>query len=63
MSDRLVDGRSFRILTAVDQSSRECLLLEADTSDEWNKGRQLVRVFQSTAAFAEGEPPLGWKQR
>jgi putative transposase len=32
MSDRLVDGRSFRILTAVDQYSRECLLLEADTS-------------------------------
>jgi putative transposase len=32
MSDRLVDGRGFRILTAVDQYSRECLLLEADTS-------------------------------
>ena len=32
MSDRLVDGRAFRILTAVDQYSRECLLLEADTS-------------------------------
>ena len=31
-SDRLVDGRAFRILTAVDQYSRECLLLEADTS-------------------------------
>jgi putative transposase len=32
MSDRLVDGRTFRILTAVDQYSRECLLLQADTS-------------------------------
>jgi putative transposase len=32
MSDRLVDGRAFRILTAVDQYGRECLLLEADTS-------------------------------
>jgi putative transposase len=32
MSDRLVDGRAFRILTAVDQYRRECLLLEGETS-------------------------------
>lgn len=32
MSDRLVDGRAFRVLTVVDQFSRECPLLEADFS-------------------------------
>jgi putative transposase len=30
MSDRLADGRSFRILTVVDQFTRECVCLEAD---------------------------------
>lgn len=29
MSDRLADGRAFRVLTVVDQFSRECPLLEA----------------------------------
>ena len=30
VSDKLADGRSFRILTAVDQFTRECVELEAD---------------------------------
>jgi putative transposase len=30
MSDKLADGRSFRILTVVDQFTRECVCLEAD---------------------------------
>jgi hypothetical protein len=30
VSDKLADGRSFRILTAVDQFTRECVGLEAD---------------------------------
>ena len=30
MSDKLADGRSFRILTVVDQFTRECVGLEAD---------------------------------
>ena len=30
MSDKLWDGRSFRILTVVDQYTRECICLEAD---------------------------------
>jgi putative transposase len=29
MSDKLADGRSFRILTVVDQFTRECVCLEA----------------------------------
>lgn len=32
MTDRLVDGRAFRVLTVVDQFSRECPLLVADLS-------------------------------
>ena len=32
VSDKLADGRSFRILTAVDQFMRECVWLEADRS-------------------------------
>ena len=43
MSDRLVDGGAFRILTAVDQYSRECLLLEADTS---MSGTKVVRCLE-----------------
>ena len=30
VSDRLADGRWFRILTVVDQFTRECVLLEPD---------------------------------
>ena len=32
VSGKLADGRSFRILTAVDQFTRECVWLEADRS-------------------------------
>lgn len=32
MSDKLADGRSFRILTVVDQFTRECVCLAADRS-------------------------------
>jgi putative transposase len=32
MSDRLADGRPFRILTIVDQYTRECVGLAADRS-------------------------------
>jgi putative transposase len=32
VSDKLADGRSFRILTVVDQFTRECVTLEADRS-------------------------------
>jgi putative transposase len=32
ISDQLMDGRRFRILTVVDDCTRECLVLVADTS-------------------------------
>jgi len=37
VSDRLVDGRLFRILTVVDQYTRECLCAYADRSQSGNK--------------------------
>jgi putative transposase len=43
MSDRLVDGSAFRILTALDRYSRECLLLEADMS---MSGKKVVNCLQ-----------------
>lgn len=32
LSDKLADGRGFRILTVIDQFTRECVLLAADRS-------------------------------
>jgi putative transposase len=40
VSDQLIDGRRFRILTVVDDCTRECLALVADTS---LSGIQLAR--------------------
>jgi putative transposase len=37
VSDRLVDGRWFRILTVVDQYTRECLCAYADRSQSGEK--------------------------
>jgi putative transposase len=46
VSDRLVDGRWFRILTVVDQYTRECLCAHADRSQTGEKvSAQLERVI------------------
>jgi putative transposase len=46
VSDRLVDGRWFRILTVVDQHTRECLCAHADRSQTGEKVcTQLERVI------------------
>ena len=46
VSDRLVDGRWFRILTVVDQYTRECLCAHADRSQTGEKvAEQLERVI------------------
>jgi len=45
MSDRGADGRSFRILTVVDQFSRECLCLLADQSLRGEKVVQAVELL------------------
>ena len=48
VSDKLADGRTIRILTVVDQFTRECVWLEADRS---MKGVKVVEVL--TRAIAE----------
>jgi putative transposase len=49
---RLIDGRSFRVLTAVDQFTRECVLLLADSSLTGNK----VALALSQAIAERGTP-------
>ena len=47
MSDRLTNGRPFRILTVVDQYTRACPLLLADTSIG---GRKVATALMKAAA-------------
>lgn len=52
MSDQLTDGRRFRILTVVDDCTRECLALIADTSLSGARvARELATLFD-----ARGKP-------
>ncbi len=46
VSDKLADGRSFRILTVVDQFTRECVGLEADRSMTGMKVAQALERAQ-----------------
>lgn len=45
--DNLADGRSFRILTIIDEFSRECPTMEVDLS---LSGHRVVRVLDKLAA-------------
>ena len=53
VSDKLADGRSFRILTIVDQFTRECVCLEADRSMTGAK----VAAALATASAERGDLP------
>ena len=47
VSDQLTDGRRFRVLTVVDDCTRECLALIADTSQSGSKvSRELAALFE-----------------
>jgi putative transposase len=46
VSDTLAHGRTFRVLTILDEYTRECLAVEADTS---LPGLRVVRVLQQLA--------------
>ena len=48
VSDRLTDGRWFRILTVVDQYTRECLCIDADRSQT---GEKVVEHMQRLTAL------------
>ena len=54
ISDKLADGRGFRVLTVVDQFSRECVLLAADRSMSGAKvAEALQRVIEGEGAVPE----------
>ena len=53
VSDILADGRSFRILTVVDQFTRECVWLEADRAMTGAK----VAAALTNASLERGSPP------
>ncbi|MDO8431349.1 MAG: DDE-type integrase/transposase/recombinase [Candidatus Binatus sp.] len=53
---RLIDGRWFRVLTVVDQFTRECVLLLADSS---LTGLQLLAQHPLAAHRVEGFRPKG----
>jgi|GEM_PF-1651222 len=52
VSDQLTDGRRFRILTVIDNCTRECLALVADTS---LSGRRVARELDDINASHVGE--------
>ncbi len=66
VSDQLTDGRRFRVLTVVDDCTRECLALVADTS---LSGLRVARELKALIA-GRGRPRmivsdnvLGWEEK
>jgi putative transposase len=53
LSDTLIDGRRFRILAVVDDFTRECLALVADTS---LSGQRVVRELDIIIIIGRGRP-------
>ncbi len=53
VSDKLADGTSFRILTIVDQFTRECVWLQADRS---MSGAKVVAALTKVTAERGGSP-------
>ncbi len=54
VSDQLTDGRRFRVLTAADDCTRECLALVADTS---LSGLRVARELETLIA-GRGRPKM-----
>jgi putative transposase len=53
VSDQFADGRSFRILTVIDQFTRECVALEADRS---MTGRKVAEALERAGIEREALP-------
>jgi len=51
VSDKFSDGRSFRILTAIDQFTRECVALEADHSMTGTKVAEALERVREQRGF------------
>ncbi len=60
LSDTLVSGRKFRILTVVDEFSRECLALDADNS---LSGIRVARELDQVVEIRGGTVHGGQRQR
>ena len=56
VSDTLTDGGRFRVLRVVDDCTRECLALVADTSLSGRRARPRPRRCASPSAMACGQP-------
>ena len=54
VSDALADSRRFRILTVVDDHTRECLALVADTSLAVMRPHESVSVYNSVLSLGHG---------
>ena len=54
VSDQMTDGRRFRVLTVVDDCTRECLTLVADTS---LSGLRVARELETLMA-TRGRPKM-----
>lgn len=59
VSDALTDGRRFRVLAVVDDDTRECLALVADTS---LSGRRVVRELDTIHRSPRPAPDGGQRQ-
>lgn len=71
VSDQLTDGRNFRILTVVDECTRECLGLVADTSLSGSRvaqeldrliierGKPKMVVCDNGTEFQQRHPDMG----
>ena len=63
MSDKLADGRSFRILTVVDQYTRECVCLEADRAMTGMQVAQALERAKMQSGKIAGQHYGGQRQR
>jgi putative transposase len=55
MQDCLTNGQRFRILTIVDDFTRECPAIEVDPSMSWAR---IVRVLEHQAFLGRGPPKI-----
>lgn len=64
VSDQMTDGRRFRILTVIDNCTRECLALVADTEARphsklgWLTPRDYARAISGESGRRAGNPDL-----
>jgi putative transposase len=63
VSDKFADGRSFRILTVIDQFTRECVALEADRSMTGAKVAHVLEIAKPARGSLPESHYRGQRQR